>query len=211
MLNFEWLKSAEPSPSIAMPKFSIHNSTFKIALVLLPALWLVGRGLRSDLGANPIETVTHFTGDWTLRFLLLTLAVTPVRRVTGWNRLISWRRLLGLSAFFYGSLHFLTWIGVDHAFEWRALTEDVVKRPYVTAGFSAFLCMLPLAITSTRGWIRRLGKRWTQLHTLAYVAAVAGIVHYYWLVKADVRLPLLYGAILALLLTTRLWWRVRTA
>lgn len=197
---------------MALAQFNIQDSKFRTAAALaaaaLPALWLGLRAARGDLGANPIETVTHFTGDWTLRFLLLTLAVTPLRRLAGWNWLISWRRLLGLSAFFYGSLHFLTWVGVDHFFDWSAITQDVVKRPYVTAGFTAFLCMLPLAVTSTRGWIRRLGKRWTQLHRLAYLAAIAGAVHYYWLVKADVRAPLAYVAVLAVLFAPRLWWRL---
>lgn len=148
--------------------------------------------------------MTHFTGDWALRFLLLALAVTPLRRLLGWNALIRHRRTFGLLAFFYASLHFLTWVGLDHFFAWRAMVEDVVERPYVTAGFTAFVCMLPLAITSTRGWVRRLGRRWSQLHRLAYVAAAAATVHYYWLVKADVRAPLAYAAVLAVLLALRL-------
>ena len=196
-------------------QFYLQHSTFKIALALSAALsplaWLAWLALRDDLGANPIERVTHFTGDWALRFLLLTLAITPLRRLTGWNGLISYRRMLGLAAFFYGSLHFLTWIGVDHLFDWEAIAQDIRKRPYVTAGFTGFACMLPLAITSTRGWVRRLGKRWAQLHTLVYAAAVAGVVHYFWLVKADTRLPLTYAAVLAVLFGARLWSRARPA
>lgn len=175
-----------------------------LAAGLLPAAYLVRRGLANDLGANPIEAITHATGDWALRFLLLTLAVTPVRRLTRWNALVSYRRTLGLFAFFYASLHFLTYIVLDHFFAWQSITEDVLERPYVTAGFSAFLCLLPLAITSTRGWIRRLGRRWLQLHRLVYLAAAAGVLHYWWLVKADVRTPLVYAAVLAVLLAARL-------
>lgn len=162
------------------------------------------RAARGDLGANPIETITHFTGDWALRFLLLSLSVTPLRRLTGWNGLIQYRRMLGLFAFFYVSVHFGIWIGIDRFFEWSAIVEDIAKRPYVTVGFFGFVCLVPLAITSTRGWIRRLGKRWTQLHRLAYVAAVAGIAHYWWLVKADIRRPLAYGVALAALFAVRL-------
>ena len=159
------------------------------------------------LGANPIETITHTTGDWTLRLLLLTLAVTPLRRLLGWNALIRYRRTLGLLTFFYASLHFLTYVGLDLFFDWSAIKEDVVKRPYVTAGFTAFVCMLPLAVTSTRGWIRRLGRRWSQLHRLVYVAGVAAVVHYYWLVKRDVHPPLRYAAVLGVLIAIRLgYW-----
>jgi sulfoxide reductase heme-binding subunit YedZ len=165
----------------------------------------VADGIGGRLGANPIEAITHTTGDWCLRFLLAALAVTPVRRLTGWRRLAPHRRTLGLFAFFYACLHLSTYIGLDHFFDWKTVLEDVIKRPYVTAGFTGFLCLLPLAITSTRGWMRRLGRRWVQLHRLAYVAGVAGIVHYIWLTKADLLLPLVHAAILTALFGARLW------
>lgn len=171
---------------------------------LAPAAWLSVRAASGGLGANPIEAVTHFTGDWALRLLLLTLAVTPLRRLGGWNALVAVRRTLGLLTFFYAALHFLTWVGLDHFFDWNAIAADVAKRPYVTAGFTAFLCLMPLALTSTRGWIRRLGRNWSRLHRLAYVAGVAAVVHYLWLVKADIRAPLAYAAVLAILLLARL-------
>lgn len=177
-----------------------------MVVALIPLARLCAAALTDGLGANPIETITHTTGDWTLRLLLLTLAVTPLRRLSGWNALIRYRRTLGLLAFSYACLHFLTYVGLDLFFDWNAIVEDVTKRPYVTAGFSAFLCMIPLAVTSTRGWIRRLGRRWGWLHRLAYVAAVAAVVHYYWLVKLDVRPPLRYAAILATLFAIRLWY-----
>jgi sulfoxide reductase heme-binding subunit YedZ len=177
---------------------------------LLPAAWLAGSAYRDALGANPIEAVTHFTGDWALRFLLLTLAVTPLRRLTGLNGLVSYRRTLGLFAFFYAALHLAAYLVLDHYFDWRAALADVRKRPYITAGTMALLCLLPLALTSTRGWIRRLGRRWATLHRLVYVAAVAAVVHYWWLVKADVSAPLWYGAILGLLLLARAVYAMAT-
>ncbi|MDX2165553.1 MAG: protein-methionine-sulfoxide reductase heme-binding subunit MsrQ [Deltaproteobacteria bacterium] len=176
---------------------------------LLPLAWLIYGAFTDRLGANPIEYITHLTGDWALRFLLLSLAVTPLRRLFGWNRLINYRRMLGLFAFFYAALHLSTWIGLDHAFDWPRLWADVRKRPYITAGMVAFSCLLPLAITSTRGWIRRLGKRWTTLHRLAYLAALAAVVHYWWLVKADVRGPGWYALALAVLLGVRLVFALR--
>ena len=174
---------------------------------LVPVAWLVVGAYRDDLGANPIETITHVTGDWALRFLLLSLAVTPLRRLLHANELVAYRRMLGLFAFFYAVLHLSTFVVLDHFFDWPAIVADVYKRPYVTAGATAFLCLLPLAITSTRGWIRRLGARWTQLHRLVYPAAAAAVVHYWWLVKADVRAPLRYAGILAVLLGARVAYR----
>jgi sulfoxide reductase heme-binding subunit YedZ len=177
---------------------------------LVPAGVLLWRTLSDDLGANPIEAITHATGDWTLRFLLITLAVTPVRRLTGWSRVAMLRRMLGLFAFFYASLHFATYIVLDQFFALDAIVADVGKRPYITVGFTAFVLLAPLAVTSTAGWTRRLGgARWRALHRLVYVSAICGVVHYLWLVKADVRRPLTYGAILAVLLAVRLWWAVR--
>ncbi len=172
---------------------------------LLPLCQLVYNAFTDNLGANPIETITRFTGSWTLILLLTTLAVSPLRRITGWNHLIKLRRPLGLFAFLYAMLHFSTYLVLDHFFDLHAITKDVVKRPFVTAGFSAFVLMIPLAITSTTAMIRRLGKRWQQLHRLIYVVAVAGVIHFYWLVKADIRRPALYGAILTLLLGYRLF------
>jgi sulfoxide reductase heme-binding subunit YedZ len=171
---------------------------------LVPLGWLGWRGWNQDLSANPIEFITHFTGDWTLRFLVFTLAVTPLRKLLGLPDLIRFRRMIGLYAFFYGVLHFTTYIWLDKFFDWGAMLHDVGKRPFITAGFAAFLAMLPLAVTSTAGWIRRMGgKRWRMLHRLVYVAAIAGVVHYYWLVKSSVRRPLFYGALVALALAMR--------
>ena len=154
---------------------------------------------------NPIEYITHQTGDWTLIFVVLTLAVTPARKFLGMPELIRFRRMLGLFAFFYGFLHFSTWIGLDKFFDWTDMLHDVRKRPFITMGFTGFVLMVPLALTSTAGWIRRLGgKRWQALHRLIYGTAIAGVVHYYWLVKSDVRKPLQYAAMLGILLAYRL-------
>jgi sulfoxide reductase heme-binding subunit YedZ len=185
------------------------------AAALAPLAWLALGAWRGWLGANPIETITRSTGVWTLRFLVITLAVTPLRWLTGWNEVVRFRRMLGLFAFFYGSLHLLTYLWLDQFFGWGAIAKDVVKRPFITAGFSAYVLLVPLAITSTAGMIRRLGGRaWRRLHRLAYVAAALGVVHYWWLVKLDTRPPRNYGIVLAVLLSVRLWtWfrRRRTA
>jgi sulfoxide reductase heme-binding subunit YedZ len=178
-------------------------------LSLVPAGWLTWGAFHNKLGANPIEYITRDTGDWTLRFLLITLAVTPLRKLLRKPELIKFRRMLGLFAFFYGCLHLMTYVWLDKFFEFGEMVTDVMKRPFITAGAAAFLTMLPLAFTSTSGWIRRLGgKRWQALHRLIYVSAAAGVIHYYWLVKSDVRLPVLYGGILALLLVFRLGARL---
>jgi sulfoxide reductase heme-binding subunit YedZ len=142
---------------------------------------------------------------WALVILITSLAVTPLRRITGWNALISFRRMLGLFAFFYAALHFATYMFLDLFFDFSAIAKDIIKRPYITVGFTAFVLMIPLAITSTTAMIRRLGKRWQQLHYLVYVIAILGVVHFYWLVKADIRRPMQYGAVLALLLGYRLF------
>jgi methionine sulfoxide reductase heme-binding subunit len=176
---------------------------------LAPLAWLAWAGFAGRLGANPISEVTKETGTWTLRFVVLALAITPVRKLTGWNLLVRYRRMLGLFAFFYGSLHFLTYVGLDQFFDAASITKDVIKRPFITVGFTAFLLMLPLALTSTTGWIRRLGgKRWQMLHRLIYVTAALGVVHYWWLVKADIARPLTYGAIVTTLLAARVALRV---
>ena len=174
------------------------------AACLTPIFWLGWRAWNDNLTANPIEFISHFTGDWTIRLIVATLAVTPLRKLLNRPNLIRYRRPIGLFAFFYGSLHFLTYIWLDKFFDLHAVVKDVAKRPFITAGFTAFVCMLPLAITSTAGWIRRLGgKRWQKLHRLIYLTAVAGVAHYYWLVKSDHRLPVLYGTLVALALAYR--------
>lgn len=173
---------------------------------LVPFVALVAAALQDQLGANPIQAITHVTGDWALRFILISLAVTPLRRLSGWNGVIAYRRMLGLFAFFYAAMHFSTYIVLDQFFDWQAIGKDIAKRPFITIGFLALVALTPLAITSTKGWIRRLGRRWQQLHRLVYVAAVAGVVHYLWLVKADRTRPLTYGAVLAVLLGIRVWY-----
>jgi sulfoxide reductase heme-binding subunit YedZ len=176
------------------------------AACLLPLVLLVGAGLRDALGANPIEYITRATGDWTLRLLLLTLAVTPLRQLTGWHWLVRLRRTLGLYAFFYGCLHLTTYVWLDQFFDWPGIVADIVKRPFVTLGFAAFVLMLPLAITSTNGMIRRLGGRaWQRLHRAVYAVGVLGVAHYWWLVKKDLTEPITYALVLAALFALRLW------
>jgi len=175
------------------------------ALGLAPLAWMGWRTWNRDLTANPVEYLQHFTGNWTLRLIVATLAVTPLRKLLRLPALIRFRRMVGLFAFFYGCLHFTTYLWLDKDFELREMLKDVGKRPFITAGFAALLLMAPLAVTSTAGWIRRLGgKRWQLLHRLVYLSATAAVVHYYWLVKSDVRLPLLYATLVALLLAYRL-------
>ncbi|MSQ58172.1 MAG: sulfoxide reductase heme-binding subunit YedZ [Betaproteobacteria bacterium] len=187
---------------------AIKAAVFLAALVPLARLaWLAWHG---GLGANPIEYITRSTGWWTLSFLLITLSVTPLRRWTGWNWLIKLRRTLGLHAFFYGLLHFTTYVWLDQLFSWMDIAKDVVKRPFITVGFSAFVLLIPLAITSTNAMVRRLGwRRWQMLHRLVYVIATLGAVHFWWLVKKDIREPLVFAAILASLLLARAWFAMR--
>jgi methionine sulfoxide reductase heme-binding subunit len=176
------------------------------ALSLAPFLWIGWKTYRGELTANPVEFYQHQTGDWTLRFLVFTLCITPLRRIFNLPELIRFRRMLGLFAFFYVSLHFLTYLGPDQSFSFAGMLKDVAKRPFITVGFAAFLLLIPLALTSTAGWIRRLGgKRWQMLHRAVYASAVLGVIHYYWLVKSDIRKPLFYGALVAILLAWRLW------
>src|SRR5271168_1769970 len=171
----------------------------------MPLGMLVCRALYNDLTANPIEAITPATGDWTLRFLIITLAITPLRKLLRLPQLIRFRRMLGLFAFFYACLHFSIWIGVDKFFDWPEMWKDVQKRRFITVGFAAFVLMIPLAVTSTAGMIRRLGgKRWQMLHRAIYVSAILGVIHYYWLVKSDLRKPLLYAGIVVILLAYRL-------
>jgi methionine sulfoxide reductase heme-binding subunit len=181
-------------------------------LGLAPLFWLGWRAWNNRLTANPIEFITHYTGDWTLRLIIIGLCVTPLRKILNLPNLIRYRRMIGLFAFFYGCLHFTTWIWLDKFFDPHELWADVVKRRYITVGFTGFVLLIPLAVTSTAGWIRRLGgKRWQLLHRLVYVTAVCGVVHYYWLVKSDIRLPVFYGLLVALVLGWRLWVRTRAA
>jgi len=178
---------------------------FLVCLVPAGMLLLEAFGVAGlSLGANPVEALIHSLGTWSLNFLLITLAVTPLRRLTGQAWLLRFRRMFGLFAFFYLLLHFLAYAGVDQRFALGYILEDIAERPYITLGFAAFLLLIPLAATSTRGMIRRLGPRWKQLHRLVYPAAILGVWHYYWLVKADVLQPLIYAALLILLLALRL-------
>jgi sulfoxide reductase heme-binding subunit YedZ len=185
----------------------LRSRPLKVAvflLCLLPLAWLAFAAFTDKLSANPIKDITEETGTWALRFLLLTLCVTPFRKLTGWNEVIGYRRMLGLYAFSYGFLHFLTYAWLDQFFSVPDIVQDVYKRPFITAGFSAFVVMIPLAITSTKKWLVRLGGRgWQSLHRLTYVGAIAGVVHYLWLVKADNERPLIYGFLLSILLGFR--------
>lgn len=174
-------------------------------LCLVPLGGLVWRGFHNGLGANPVEFIQLTTGDWTLRFLVFTLGITPFRKLLNLPDLIRFRRMLGLFAFSYLCVHFLTYLVLDQSLDPAAIWKDVAKRPFITVGFLGFLLLLPLAITSTAGWIRRLGgKRWQMLHRAIYLAAVCGVIHYYWKVKSDVRMPLFYGALVGTLLLWRL-------
>jgi methionine sulfoxide reductase heme-binding subunit len=176
-----------------------------------PFLWLAFRAYSGRLSVNPIEDITLTTGIWTLRFLVITLAITPLRRITGWNRLIQYRRMMGLFAFFYGALHVSTWIGLDLFFAWDLILKDIAKRPFITAGMVAFVSMIPLALTSTKGWIRRLGRRWTLLHRLVYVSGIAAAVHYLWKVKVMIGSPVYYAVLIGVLLLFRVAWSLRKA
>ena len=173
-------------------------------LCLVPLALLAWKGFHDGLGANPIEVITHSTGDWTITFLLITLAITPVRRITGQNWLIRFRRMTGLYAFFYGVLHFTTWLWLDKFFDLHEMWADILKRKFITVGMLGLSLMIPLALTSTQWAIRKLGKKWASLHKLIYASAIAGVIHYWWLVKADISKPLRYALILSVLLA----WRV---
>lgn len=175
-----------------------------------PLLRLIFLGLSDGLGTNPVEFITHSTGTWTLVGLILTLTVTPLRQLTGWHSLIRVRRMLGLFSFFYACLHFITYIWLDQFFDVGAILKDVYKRPFITVGFTAFVLLIPLALTSSNGMIRRLGaRRWQMLHRLVYVIAILGVLHYAWLVKKDLTQPLIYAGVLALLLGWRVVHRLR--
>jgi sulfoxide reductase heme-binding subunit YedZ len=173
---------------------------------LLPLAWMLFALLTGRVMGDQVKFMQHLTGDTILTCLMLTLTVTPLRRLTGWNEIIRVRRLIGLTAFWYACLHLTTYLVFDQSLSMSEILKDIVKHPWVLVGFTAFLCLVPLAVTSTKGWVRRLGgKRWQRLHRLVYVAAAAGVLHYLWLVKKDIRLPLLYGAVLLVLLASRVW------
>jgi len=191
------------------------NSTQWRRRVFKPVVWVVCLAplaylvysLSLDLGANPVETITNFTGIWTLRLIVATLAISPLRWLTGINQLVNYRRVLGLFAFFYGFLHFMTFFFFDHQFDVAGMWEDVRLRPYITAGFVAFVLMIPLAMTSTNGWIRRIGGRnWNLLHRLIYVSAIAAVLHYYW--KVSIKLPPTNPRNYAILVAVLLGWRI---
>lgn len=198
---------ANPPPSVwkSLKVAIFLASLAPFALLLAGAFGVAG----ADLGANPVEALIHRNGKWGLNFLLLTLAVTPLRRLTGWNWLIRFRRMLGLFAFFYLSMHFLAYALVDQRLDVGRIVEDIVERPYITIGMLGLVLLVPLALTSTRGMVRRLGKRWQTLHRLVYPIAILGVWHFWWQVKQDLREPLIYAAILAALLGFRVVWRWR--
>ena len=189
--------------------FALKSALF--ALCLVPFAHLVWGVAYDALGANPVEAVTHSTGWWTLFFLCATLCVTPLRRLSGANWLLKLRRMLGLFAFFYVVLHFITYIWLDQWFDLMAIGADVLKRPYITVGFTAFLLLIPLAATSTNAMQRRLGRNWLRVHRFVYLIAAFGVLHYWWLVKRDITEPALFGLVVASLLGVRLYWTLRRA
>lgn len=190
---------------LTLPKTLVHLAALTPLAILLWQVWQVARTGGSALGADPVAEIEHRLGLWALRLLLLTLAITPLRQLTGWSVLVRFRRMLGLYAFAYATLHLAAYVGLDLRGYWTQLFEDIAKRPYITVGFLAWLLLLPLAVTSTTGWIRRLGRNWARLHRLVYAIAVLAVLHFWWLVKSDIREPALYAAIAAVLLGWRAW------
>ncbi len=178
-------------------------------LSLLPLAWLARNAWLGRLTANPIEYLTHFTGDWALAFLVISLTITPLRRLTGWNEVIKLRRMLGLYAFFYASLHLTVWAFLDKFFDIPLMIEDIFMRRFITVGMLGFVILLALAVTSNTASIRRLGRRWQTLHRFVYLAAIAGVVHFWWLVKADISVPRRWAVAVAILLGFRIWWALR--
>lgn len=188
------------------PSYSLQKAVKPAVLVLclLPLAWLALRAVMGELGFNPIETVVRYLGDWALRFLIIALAVTPLRRVTGWNALALLRRMLGLFAFTYVSLHLLAFIGLDQFFDLSAIGREIVKRKFITVGMVAFAILVPLAVTSTDAMVRRLGGRaWRRLHRLVYAAGILGVIHYFMMIKAGLQEPTIYAVVLAVLLASR--------
>jgi methionine sulfoxide reductase heme-binding subunit len=182
-------------------------------LCIAPLAYLIWRIIyrQDSFSANPFGDIRDFTGDWTLRFILITLAITPLRQISGWNAAARFRRMMGLFAFFYGSLHFVTYLWFNVFFDVGKIVDDVAKRPFITVGFAAFVLMIPLAVTSTTKWISRLGgKRWQRLHQAVYITGILGVIHYIWRLKTNIRNPLIYGLLLALLLGYRVWKKFRT-
>jgi sulfoxide reductase heme-binding subunit YedZ len=179
-------------------------------LALLPGLWLAYRTYSGLLGVNPVEDLELTTGIWALRFLLLSLAITPIRRLTGWNQVIRFRRMIGLFAFFYATVHLSIYLVIDQGLAFGFILDDIAKRRFITAGMFAFVLLIPLALTSTKGWIRRLGRQWQVLHRLVYVSAAAACLHFAWKVKVIIGEPVYYAAILAALLAFRLLWKLRS-
>jgi sulfoxide reductase heme-binding subunit YedZ len=189
------------------PHFNYHRTFKPIVFItcLLPMSLLAWATINGRLSANPLEDIRDTTGLWTLRFLMVTLTITPVRKITGWHEPIRFRRMLGLFAFFHAILHFVTYVWLDQFFDFSEMVADLTKRRFIMAGYASFILLIPLAITSTKKWIGRLGgKRWQLLHRLVYVSAAAGVIHYLWRVKLDVQRPILYGLVLTLFLALRL-------
>ena len=202
-----------------MPKFNRWwiLKTIVFVACLTPSLWIgwailrTYQGFNAGLSANPIDDVIEFTGTWTIRFLLITLAITPVRRITGMSSLIRFRRMLGLFTFYQGLVHLTSYLWLDQFFMWNEILNDILKRPFILSGMIGFTLMVPLAVTSTKKWIGRLGgSRWQMLHRLIYISGIAGVIHYYFYEKSDIRNPLAYGALLVFLLTVRAWYAIRS-
>ena len=190
-------------------KTLVYLKPLIFAAALAPAAALVYGFFTNDLTADPTDYLTDQTGSWALAFLIISLVITPIRRLTGWNPVIKLRRMLGLFAFFYGVLHLTVWVLFYHFFDVGQMMEDVVERPFITVGMGTFLILLALALTSNRFAVRRLGRRWQTLHRLVYVAAIGAVVHFWWLVKADVTEPRRWAIALAALLGLRVWWAVQ--
>jgi sulfoxide reductase heme-binding subunit YedZ len=198
--------------TLFLTKTAVHLAALTPLAILLWQMLGVAKTGSNALGADPVAEIEHRLGLWALRFLMITLAITPLRQLTGWNGLVRFRRMLGLYAFAYASLHFAAYLGLDLRGYWMQVFEDIAKRPYITVGFLSWLLLVPLAVTSTTGWIKRLGRNWARLHMLVYSVAVLAVLHFWWLVKSDLREPALYAAIAALLLGWRIWkrWKPRT-
>lgn len=196
-------------PRILAAKTLLHLAALTPLVILLWQMWNVAKTGGNALGADPVAEIEHRLGLWALRFLMLTLAITPLRQLTGWNVLVRFRRMLGLYAFAYASLHFAAYLGLDLRGFWTQVFEDIAKRPYITVGFIAWLLLVPLAVTSTTGWIKRLGRNWARIHMAVYAVAMLAVLHFWWLVKADVREPAMYAGIAALLLGWRLRKRLK--
>ncbi len=192
-----------PSTAVGGPQVNL----LKVLIFVVCLLPLLRAGFLLGDAVNPIEFITRSTGTWALVGLLVTLSITPLRQITGWSRLIQFRRMLGLFAFFYAFLHFITYIWLDQFFDFSAIIRDIIKRPFITFGFSAFLLLIPLAVTSTNGWMRRLKRNWARLHRLVYLIAPLGVIHYLWLVKKDLTQPLIYAVVLVILLGWRVYRR----